>query len=109
MLVVTSPTYTPPPINDLHSGLRMVVADLTQTFSPPLDPASGNQWQGPNYVPTLVAELERLEAHRAELQAEIRERNAGYMINWTEGPPTPSRQEACTPVPTTPVPQWPRK
>ena len=85
VLASTAPTYTPPPLGGLHSGLRMVVADLTQTFSPPPDPACGDQWRGPDYVPSPVAELERLEARRAELEAEIRYRNAGYRISWAQG------------------------
>ena len=71
VLASTTPTYTPPPLGGLHSGLRMVVADLTQTFSPPPDPACGEQWGGPDYVPSPLAELERLEARRAKLEAEI--------------------------------------
>ena len=86
VLAATSPVYTPLPIGDLHSGLRMVVADLTQTFSPPPDPACGDQWRGANYVPTPVAELERLEEQRRELETEIRNRRAGYSISWTGGP-----------------------
>lgn len=88
VLASTSPTYTPPPLGGLHQGLRMVVADLTQTFSPPPDPACGDQWRGPDYVPSPVAELERLEVRRAELQAELRDRRAGYSINWSHGPPS---------------------
>ena len=80
VLAATYPTYTPSPISDLHSGLRMVVADLTQTFSPPPYPVSGDQWRGANYVPTPVAELERLEEWRRELETEVRDRRAGYSI-----------------------------
>ena len=55
MLAATSPTYTPLPLWGLHSALRMVVADLSQTFSPPRDPACGDQWRGPDYVPSPIA------------------------------------------------------
>ena len=48
-------------------------------------------------MPTPVAELERLEIRHLELQAEIRERNAGYSINWSEGPPTPTQSDRLTP------------
>ena len=54
----------------------MVVADLTQTFSPPPDPACGDHWRGANYVPTPVAELERLKELRRDLETEIRYRRA---------------------------------
>ena len=89
VLAATSPTYTPPPLGGLHRGLRMVVADLSHTFTPPPDPACGDQWRGPDYVPSPVAELERLEARRAELQEELRNRRAGYAINWAQGPSPP--------------------
>ncbi len=113
VLASTIPTYTPPPVGGLHSGLRMVVADLTQTFSPPPDRACGDQWRGPDYVPTPVAELERLEVRKRELELEIRDREAGYSINWTNGqqslgpsppaigeggPPSP-REEIRRPMP----------
>ena len=69
VLASTSPTYTPPPLGGLHPGLRMVVADLSQTYSPPPVRACGDQWRGPDYVPSPVAELERLEARKCELEA----------------------------------------
>ena len=106
VLAATDPTYTPPPVGGLHGGLRMVVADLTQTYSPPPDPACGDQWRGPDYVPTPVAELERLEARKAELQEEIRERNAGYSINWAQGqsPPALTGGSPNLPAPNLPHP-----
>ena len=70
VLAFKAPTYTLPPLGGLHSGLRMVVADLMQTFSPPPDWPCGDQWRGPDYAPTPVAELERLEARKLELEAE---------------------------------------
>ena len=93
VLAATSPTYTPPPVGSLHRGLRMVVADLSNTFSPPPDPACGDQWRGPDYVPTPIAELERLEVRRLQLQEEIRSRRAGYSINWAQCPSPPPLME----------------
>ena len=93
VLAATSPTYTPPPIGDLPSSLRMVVADLTQIFSLPPDPACGDQWRGVNYVHTPVAELERLEERRRELETEIPNRRAGYSIGWTRGLSLPALAE----------------
>lgn len=45
------------------------------------------QWHGPDNVPTPIAELEQLDVHRRELEAQIREWQVGYYINWAQGLP----------------------
>ena len=47
--------------SSLHRDLRMLVGDVLQTFSPPSEPACGDQWHVPNYVSTAIAELEWLD------------------------------------------------